>query len=133
MSERIVVSLCTNNPRNGDDTGRVSAVHLDDEAIELAWGEIGSEPRYSFHGDSLGYSMFLGRKRFRVLGKTDWYGNWCWTGVPMEAQEVVKLLNHLSKDDRWHCEGGWCDLTDAFTDGKVTLELLQGRRSGGRT
>jgi hypothetical protein len=117
-----VIELCTND-EHGVDTGHVCAVQVG-EAIDLQWGEIGSEPTYSMSRDDKGYILRLGRKRFRALGKTDWYGNWCWTAVPMETAEAVKLLNHLSTDDRWHVEGGWCDLTDAYTDAKITAELL---------
>jgi len=120
---RVVVSLATNDA-HGVDTGRVSAIQLGNGAIDLQWGEIGSEPRYSVSRTDDGYILRISRKRFRVLGKTDWYGNWCWTAVPMEMDEAVKLLNYLSGDDRWHCEGGWCDLTDAYTEAKVTPELL---------
>jgi hypothetical protein len=55
---------------------------------------------------------------------TPWYGNWCWTGIAMDFSEVTRLLNYLATDDRWHNEGGWCDLCDAYSAGKVTQELL---------
>ena len=119
----VVISLATND-EHGNDTGRVSASQWGDGAIDLQWGEIGSEPRYSVSRTNDGYILRLSRKRFRALGRTDWYGNWCWTAVPMEIAEAVKFLNYLSTDDRWHCEGGWCDLTDAYTEAKVTAELL---------
>jgi hypothetical protein len=38
----------------------------------------------------------------------------------MDLGWAAKLLNYLSEDDRWHCDGGWCDLTDAYTEAKVT-------------
>ena len=123
----IVFSLATNDA-HGNDTGKVSAIQLED-AIDLQWGEIGSEPRYSISRDTEGYILKLSRKRFRILGKTDWYGNWCWTAIPMKMSEAVKFLNYLSADDRWHCEGGWCDLTDAYVEAKVTPELLEDVRS----
>ena len=115
----VIVSLCTNNWRNGEDTGHVSAVQVGD-SIDLQWGEIGSEPRYSITDEGLKIS----HKTFPIRSKRDWYGNWCWTGVSMDEQIAVSLLNYLSKDERWHCEGGVCDLTDAYTDGKVTQEIL---------
>jgi hypothetical protein len=120
MSDNIVFSLCTND-EHGVDTGRVCAVQLDD-AIDLHWGEMGSEPRYSIDGRVLR----LSRRHFQITGKQEWYGNWCWTGVSMELAEAVEFLNYLSRDDRWHCEGGWCDLTDAYADGIVTPELILG-------
>jgi len=42
----------------------------------------------------------------------------------MTTPEAARLLNYLSLDDRWHCEGEWCDLTDAYAIAKVTPELL---------
>ena len=119
----VIFSLATND-EHGIDTGRVSAIQLDD-AIDLQWGEIGSEPRYSVARTDQGYYLRLSRKRFRILGKGDWYGNWCWTAITMEKSEAAKFLNYLSEDDRWHCEGGWCDLTDRYTERKITPELLQ--------
>src|SRR5208283_4254485 len=99
------------------------AIQLED-AIDLHWGEIGSEPHYSVLRTAKGYFLRLSRQRFRILGKNDWYGNWCWTAITMERSEAVRFLNYLSGDDRWHCEGGWCDLTDSYTEGKITPELL---------
>ena len=115
---RVVISLATND-EHGNPTEHVSAVQIG-EAIDLQWGEIGSEPRYSIDGMVLKVS----RQRFPILGKQKWYGNWCWTAVTMDGCWAAKFLNYLSGDDRWHCEGGWCDLTDAYTEAKVTPELL---------
>jgi len=122
-SRTIIFSLCTND-EHGVDTGRVCAIQLDD-AIDLHWGEIGSEPRYSAFRTNAGYILRLGRKRFNILGKSDWYGNWCWTAITMKLADAVGFLNHLSRDDRWHCEGGLCDLTDLFTEGKITSDILE--------
>jgi hypothetical protein len=123
MAETVVISLCTND-EHGIDTGRVAAIHIGNGALELAWGEIGSEPRYSMARTDKGYLLRFGRKHFPALGKTDWYGNWCWTAVPMLAEDAAIFLNHLSTEDRWHCEGGWCDLSDAYCDGKVTAAMV---------
>ena len=114
----VTFSLATND-EHGVDTGHVSAIQLDD-AIDLHWGEIGSEPRYSIDG----LVLKLSRQKFPILVKADWYGNWCWTAVTMDYCWAAKFLNYLSADDRWHCEGGWCDLTDKYCKGKITPELL---------
>ena len=122
----MTISLCTND-EHGNDTGRVFAVHLDD-AVELQWSESGTEPRYSiWHGNlRLSRKTFsIQGKTFSIQGKTDRYGNWCWTGVTMRPAEICRLLNYLSQDDRWHCEGGWCDLTDAYCKGEVLPHLLK--------
>ena len=116
----VIISLATNDD-HGNDTGRVSAIQLGNGGIDLQWGEIGSEPRYSVRGGLL----HLSRRRFKILGgKHEWVGNWCWSAVTMTAQETARFLNYLSLDDRWHCEGGLCDLTDAYAEAKVTPELL---------
>jgi len=115
----IDVSILTNDER-GNDTGRISAIHLDD-ALELNWGEIGSAPSYRLVARKF---FFLQRHRYDVHGIREWYGNWCWTGIGLSAEDTARLLNACSKDDRWHVEGGWCDLSDAFVEGKVTPELL---------
>jgi hypothetical protein len=115
---RIVISLATND-EHGQDTGRVYAIQIED-AIDLQWGERGTEPKYSIDGGLLK----LSRRRFPLWGKRDWYGNWCWTGVVTDLCWAARLLNYVSQDDRWHCEGGWCDLTDAFSEGKVTPAML---------
>ena len=114
----LTISICTNDD-HGNNTGKVCAVQLDD-ALELRWEEMGREPRYSLSNGILRFS----RNRFRYLGFTTWYGNWCWTGVTMDDEEAARFLNYLSQDERWHCEGGWCDLSDAYAEGKVTPEML---------
>jgi len=116
----VIVSLCTND-NHGNDTGHVSAIDLG-EAIDLQWAEIGHEPRYSIEQKVL----TIQRKKFAITGRTEWLGNWCWTGVSMVETEAARLLNHLSKDTRWHCEGGWCDLTEAYESGDVIPENLEG-------
>ena len=55
----------------------------------------------------------------------DWYGNMAWTGVSMSNAAAAALLNYLSKEPRWHCDGGWCELTDAYEKGEVTAEMLE--------
>jgi hypothetical protein len=119
----VILSFATNDD-HGNDTGRVSAIHLDD-ALELQWGEIGSEPRYSVEGSLLRIS----RRKFIISGVRTWYGNMVWTGIALDDDEAVRLLNYLSEDDRWHCEGGWCDLSDAYVEGKVTRALISGTNS----
>jgi hypothetical protein len=116
----VTISLATND-EHGNETGKLSAVQLGNGALDLQWGEIGSEPRYRLLYRKF---LFIQRRRYDVTAVHAWYGNWCWTGVSMQASEAVKLLNNLSNDDRWHCEGGWCDLSDAYAVGAVTAELL---------
>jgi hypothetical protein len=116
----VIVSIATNDD-HGNDTGRISAIQIGD-AIDLHWGEMYSEPRYSIRD----HQLRLQRQNFAISGSHTWYGNWCWNAVSMDDAEAAKLLNHLSKDDRWHCEGGWCDLTDAYTEGKVEDAMLDG-------
>ena len=122
MAKLVIVSLATNDPDNGNETDRVTAVQLYDDALDLQWGEWpqSSAPRWSIKNGRLKIS----RRKFAVKSTKDWYGNWCWTGVWMEAEEAVKLLNYLSQDDRWHCEGGYCDLCDAYAAHAVTADLL---------
>jgi hypothetical protein len=69
--------------------------------ISLATNDIGSEPRYS-----------VSRKRFRVLGKTDRYGNWRWT-VRQIAPSALTMPAVVRAEN-------------AYTEAKVTPELLEG-------
>jgi hypothetical protein len=119
----IIFSLATND-EHGEDTRRVSAIQLDD-AIDLHWEFIGREPRYSVTRTAEGYWLRLSRQRFKILGKNDWYGNWCWTAITMDIDEAGRFLNYLSTENRWHCEGGYCDLTDKYEQHNVTAKLLR--------
>ena len=116
----MAVSLATND-EHGNSTGRVSAVHIED-AIELQWEEIGDGPRYSIEDDVLQIS----HHKTPIYTSQDWYGNMVWTGVSMSKAAAAALLNALSKEPRWHCEGGWVELTEAYEKGEVTAQHLEG-------
>lgn len=109
------IALATNDPRNGQDTGRVRAIQPG-LAIDLQWGDLGREPRYHIKD---GYLWIHGDK-FLITGQRDWVGNWCWRSVQMPIQEACRFLNSLSRNDRWHLEGGICDITDLYEKGKLT-------------
>lgn len=115
----VIVSLCTNDYRNGLDTEHVKAVDIGG-AIDIHWTGAGLGPTCRVVSSFL----TIGRKKFPVRSFKEWYGNWCWNAVGMSPKAASDLLNHLSKDDRWVCEGGICDLTDAFDQGKVSAEIL---------
>ena len=116
----VVISLLTNDDF-GNDTGRVRAIQVED-AIDLEWEVVGRGPKYRIKDGFL----HLSRATFPITGKRDWYGNWCWTAVSMGMEQACAFLNWLSKEERWHCEGGYCDLTDAWVEAKVTPDLLIG-------
>lgn len=116
----IHISLCTNDPDNGMDTGKVSAIHVG-SALELAWGEIGSEPRYKIEGNILKFS----RQHFNVAGVRDWEGNWCWTGIWMLPDVAAEFLKYIHADDRWHNEGGWADFSDLYEAETLTPIWLE--------
>jgi hypothetical protein len=80
--------------------------------ISLATNDIGSEPRYSVSRTDDGYILRLSRKRFRVLGKTDRYGNWRWT-VRQIAPSALIMPAVVRAEN-------------AYTEAKVTPELLEG-------
>lgn len=121
MKPTIHISLCTNNPDNGMDTGRVCGIHVG-AALTLAWGEERSEPKYGISSD--GKLLKLSRKEFPILGSRDWEGNWCWTGIWMTPEVAAEFLAYIHADDRWHNEAGWCDFSDLYESKSVTPEWL---------
>jgi hypothetical protein len=110
--ELVSVSLCTNDPDNGGDTGRCCAIEVDE--LELRdW-----PTQESKHVVCRVEGSFLqfGRRRFAIHGHRDWVGNWCWRSVGMTRPDCRELLAYALK---------FGFSLDAFTEGNDLLPETQ--------
>ena len=115
----IWVGLACNDYRNGDFTGKATAIHIGD-ALEL-------EPTLLYGGLSVrrgGDSIRLGRLKMHCFGYRTWYGNWCWDAVRIGIRDAAKLANYLKKNG-WQCTGGLCDVCDKWEAGALTADDLR--------
>ena len=102
-SDDVFVSLYVNDPANGMDTGRVCAVHVDDdgENIELETGYLrdSDNPTYAIERQMKGgfqcAKVRVGRHTYWIGGYRQWVGNWCWDGVSMTRREARRLIVNL--------------------------------------
>jgi hypothetical protein len=92
MNRSITVMLCTNNPDNGMDTGRCSAVRLNgDSSMQIECQYADWEPRCYVKDGELRFS----RRRLPCSHETDWVGNWCWRAVQMTPAVALDFVRHL--------------------------------------
>lgn len=98
-----VVSLCCNDPSNGEFSGRLISVSVEDLKIEHTYDE----------GCAVGFAdgrVRISRRMFRHQGRKSWYGNWCWEAVQMERAETWRLLEYLRASGLWRCHMGPTEL-----------------------
>jgi len=91
--------LATNDPDNGNDTGRVSCVEIHPSATErpaLRLECVRHEPTCSVRLslEKVPY-VRIGHKTFPIGGHRDWYGNWCWRAVWVRRDVAARMANHL--------------------------------------
>lgn len=99
----VFVSLCVNDPDNGQDTGRVCAVHVDDDGetieLETGWLRDSDNPTYAIErvlkGGMQCARVRVGRHTYWIGGYRQWYGNWCWDAVTMTRREARRLIVNL--------------------------------------
>lgn len=101
-----VLNFCCNDHRNGIFAGRVD--HISYEFCE-GWDLL---ELYSVHehGSLMAYPsdgvIKIARRKFRIVGHKEWYGNWCWNAAAMRRREAHRLLRYLFDLGTWRCESG---------------------------
>lgn len=92
------VMFACNDHRNGFESGRCSAVHVDqlgDVVLELDADDMRG-PAFRWDGRGGGIRARVGRRLFPIEGDPQsWTGNWCWDGCTMRLSVVKELLAHL--------------------------------------
>lgn len=118
----VLVMLATNNPDNGNDTGRLSCLEIHPSSIDcpaLRLECVGREPTCSV-GLSLEKVSYvrIGRKTFPVGGHSNWCGNWCWRAVWVRRDVAARMANHLRATGKFDVEEGWTALYNKWTSGQ---------------
>lgn len=99
MSRYIKVMLYTNDPDNGMDTRRCSAVYLQgDERIQLECQYADWGPTCYVRGGKLRFS----RRRLPCVGEVDWAGR-CWHSVSMTPAVALEFVQYL-RDLGWRVD-----------------------------
>lgn len=134
------IMLSTNDPDNGEDTGRATAIcahwgkHgdvLELRADDGFWNDrthrvtggiaCRTIPSNRFLPNGRGI-LLLRHRRFPYLRHVDWYGNWCWRIVVVDIQTANEIFKYLhSMGDKWNCEGGLTRIYEFWRGKRWTL------------
>ena len=130
----ITVSVCCNDPDNGNFDGHVSAIEIHgiegcDVSLEprtypsplFRW--LDNPPKWHDARETMGFKV--ARFRFACAPYKSWYGNWCWDAVKMSGVEVLRLCRVLCQA-RWSCSEAGIEFAQAWDMGhqQITRELL---------
>lgn len=125
---RVLVMLCMNDDRNGNNLERCSGIHVqhDDDlftgTIELESDMLAPPSRMTvcryIPRPTGGNLLQFGRRRFRCTGWREWIGNWCWNGTWMERAEARRFIAYAVSHARFTITGGpeTCDLLPLETE-----------------
>lgn len=142
--KRVLVMLCMNDDRNGNNLERCCGIHVqhDDDlftgTIELE-SDVLAPPsrmtvcRYIPRPVSQGGSLLqFSRRRFRCRGWREWIGNWCWNGTWMERAEAKRFIAYAVSYAGFTITAGpdTCDLLPLETETEVATHRAQLARSG---
>lgn len=141
----VSVALCCNDPDHGMFTGRLNAVRIGEDLLNLTnkfWPP--KEPSLTIHvnrvvrknqgcgADRVEGYVKVSRRRFSIIGYKYGWGNWCWDLVIMRPAVAIALTNYLKQlncfqnedgDVRWHRmfnEG-----TEVFSDETGSLDMRE--------
>ena len=114
---RVGIMLSTNDPDNGNDTGRVTAITALDDHGDTALDLVADYDSPSKEGivcrvvntnpQNLRYdTLILGRRKFPIHKHIDWYGNCCWRLVTVDIRTANAIFRYLHSMGKWNSEGG---------------------------
>lgn len=122
----VSVHMACNDPDNGDFTGHVCRISLENNALELtakAW-TITSYRRCPLLRDVTArgrHVFYLSGKPWQYERRQSWVGNWCWEGFALTAPVATEFLVWLHGRGLFQCEGGWVELTEAWDAPELKL------------
>jgi hypothetical protein len=131
----ITISLCCNDPDNGNFAGTVAAIEIhgtDGCDIRLEPRRF-PDPRLTmvskmpkrFRAHREDRAFRIARFVFPCLGWTNWYGNWCWDATRMSAREVLRLCRVL-RHAGWHVDEADVRFGEVWDSGaEITPQLLE--------
>lgn len=112
---KIFLQLCMND-RNGNESGKLSALQLPGDSLDLQCCAFPPNRTCRIDGDHL----VLGRKRWPIFGYIRYTGNIYWNTVAVAPAIALQILEQLRSWTDFHCDGGWVELADAYERGSVT-------------
>ena len=115
----ISIHMACNNPDNGDFAGRVAQISLDNECLQFtarAWTitSLRRCPKLREDTERGKRVFYFAGKPWQFERRNSWIGNWCWDGYAVTVPVAEAFLAWLRKRDLFQCEGGWCELTEAW-------------------
>ncbi len=117
----ILIEFACNDPRNGNDTGRVGKIQLQIGGECAAELDCGFWPPSQFPRFSAGVPpdrwIKISRRTFLILNYTTWVGNWCWDAAGVTPAVAADILNYL-RELGWHNEGGFCEIGQKWDRGE---------------
>lgn len=114
MKSTVFIDFACNDPDNGMFSGK---------AMMATYGDIELEaPGWQSYAFTAGAGFIrIHRRNFKIVGSTDWYGNWCWNRYALRRSEAKRLLATLRKNG-WRCTCGPCRWYDWFNGESADLE-----------
>lgn len=104
MKKHAWVHFGCNDPDNGDFAGKVWMAAYNECEIETDFGN----PVKFTAGDDF---IQIHRRKFRIVGRSYWVGNWCWDAFKLPRSEAKRLIGTMRKN-RWRCTHGPAALYD---------------------
>lgn len=93
MKEIVAFDFACNDPDNGLFAGKVWSAQYGEAELELnSYNPV----RFTEHPGGIR----IHRRYFRVVGSTEWLGNWCWNRYWLPRAEAKRLLLTM-RDNRW--------------------------------
>jgi hypothetical protein len=125
------VDVACNDPDSGIFAGRVPQIQIADVGtgdilLELdahSWDPLSSRITGVRYREAPGEFVLAG-KRWPVLRRKEWYGNWCWNACWMADQQARAFLVWLRQRNLFSVSGGVCELCDAWDAGDPALATL---------
>jgi hypothetical protein len=114
---KMQLMLAVNDHRNGNHTGQVDQVEVDD-LIYLEGEPVSCNvnERQNLEVDNL---------RFYLENYNTWVGNICWDCATLESADIAKIVNYLRLIG-WDCTEAETSLFDAYHDGEpITAKMLE--------
>jgi hypothetical protein len=112
----VKIYVLVNNESTGLPSGKVTALHLEDDMMEITSLE-GCRFRYLPEKDGVMF-VRIGRIVFNPVSiRNNDGGNWLWDSIELDAKDAVRVLDYLRKHN-WICESAWENLYEIWHSGK---------------
>lgn len=90
--ETIQISLCLNNPNNGEPMRQLWAIDFD-SLIHLESNIMPDPGVTCYRCDD--HHVRIGRRKFPIIGYAFWVGNWCWDAIAVSIETANNILAYI--------------------------------------